>query len=138
MVKTWHFQEILFYFKSNFWQKSVELLRWPKNEHSCISILLLFLDESFISLDESFVHKFRLVSFPWFISIFFYLTIFIGRKFRPNFRPTESVHILIFYLPWTKHLIKLYINISFEVFKVNLLEKSSLWYKEKYFYSQNQ
>lgn len=138
MVKTWHFQEILFYFKSNFWQKSVELLRWAKNEHSCISILLLFLDESFISLDESFVHKFRLVSFPWFISIFFYLTIFIGRNFRPNFRPTESVHILIFYLPWTKHLIKLYINISFEVFKVNLLEKSSLWYKEKYFYSQNQ
>lgn len=138
MVKTWHFQEIIFHFKSNFLQKSVKFLRRPKNEHSCIPILLLLLDENFLSLDESFVQSFRPASFPWFISIFFYLTIFIGRNLRPKFRPAESAHTLIFYLPWTESLIKLYINISFEVFKVNLLEKSSLLYKKKYFFSKNQ
>lgn len=133
MVKTWHFQEIILHFKSNFLHKSVKILRWPKNEHSWVPILSLSLDENFLSLDGSSVQSFRPASFPWFISIFFYLTIFIGRKLLPKFRPGESAHTLIFYLPWTETLPKLYINISFEVFKVNLLEKSSLLYKKKIF-----
>ena len=136
MVKTRHFHGKIFYFKFDFWQKSVKLLRWPKNEHSCISILLILLDQSFISLDQTLVHKFGPVTFPLYISIFVYIHNFIGPNIVYKFGPGLYTGILIFYLPWTKHLIKLYIKVSFEVFKVNLYKKSLLWCKEKYFYSK--
>lgn len=46
MVKTWHFQGNSLHFKFDFWRKSVKLLRWPKNEHSYIPILLTILDQT--------------------------------------------------------------------------------------------
>ena len=98
--------------------------------------ILDIIGPNFVSMDQSLVHKFGLVTFLLYISIFAYIHNFIGPNIVYKFGPGLYIDILIFYLYWTKHLIKLYINISFEVFKVNLSKKLSLWYKEKYFYSK--
>ena len=110
-VKIWHFHSKNFHFKFYFWQKSVKLLRWPKNEHSYISMLSTLSERNFISMDKIIIHKFYLISFTWFISIFLYLIIFYWIVPLFNYYPTKSIHILIFYLSWNKHLIILYINI---------------------------
>lgn len=77
-------------------------------------------ERNFISLDKVFVYKFYSVSFSLYINIFVYIYNFPGLNQVYRFSPGLYTHILIFHLSWTKHLIKLYINISFEVFKVNL------------------
>lgn len=80
---------------------------------------------NFILLDQTLVYRFGPISFPLYISIFTYIHNFIGPNIVYKFGPGLYIGILIFYLYWTKHLIKLYINISFEVFKVNFYEKLS-------------
>ena len=125
MVKTWHFHEKIFHFESNFWQKSVKLLHWPKNEHLCISILLT-------SLEQILHYRNKICSIDLFLLAFLHISVdsFISIIYwnKSNLQVCSRLMYWYSYILFTLEQIykKLYINISFKVFKVNLYKKSSL------------